>query len=88
MRTGKDASAKKIEEVLDVGIHIAQTGGEEESRGLPFLSIMVPATMLDPSTCNPLLVVDPTIPTPVNPAILFQDPFDPSDVVPTGTGPL
>ncbi len=50
-----------------------------------FLSILVPGTQLDPSTCNPLLVVDPANPTATNPDILTNSPEIPDE--PTGTGP-
>jgi len=50
-----------------------------------FLSILVPGTQLDISTCNPNLVFSPAAPTAGNPAILFNDPFF-SDI-PTGVGP-
>ncbi len=50
-----------------------------------FLSVLVPGTQLDPTTCNPNLVVNPANPTVINPAIQLNDPFIPD--IPTGTGP-
>jgi hypothetical protein len=50
-----------------------------------FLSILVPGTQLDPSTCNPRLVSNPANPTTINPAIQLRLPEIPD--IPTGVGP-